>query len=62
MVALQAWIGADGYVGKLKLMSGDARLAEAAIEAVKQWQYQPYYVDGRAVDVETEITINFTLP
>jgi len=62
VVALQAWIGTDGYVGKLKLMSGDSRLAEAAIEAVKQWQYQPYYVDGRAVDVETEITINFTLP
>ena len=60
VVALQAWIGADGYVGKLKLMSGDLRLAEAAIEAVRQWQYQPYYVNGQAVEVQTMITINFT--
>src|SRR5438105_623138 len=60
VVVLQAWIGADGYVGKLKLMSGDLRLAEAAIEAVRQWQYQPYYVNGQAVEVQTMITINFT--
>ena len=62
VVVLQAWIGIDGYVGKLKLMSGDLRLAGAAIGAVRQWQYQPYYVNGRAVDVQTEITINFTVP
>ena len=41
-------------------MSGDLRLAEAAIEAVRQWQYQPYYVNGQAVEVQTMITINFT--
>jgi TonB family protein len=61
-VVLHLWIGSDGYVGKTKLISGDSRLAEAAIEAVEQWQYQPYYMNGQAVVVQTEITINFTAP
>jgi len=37
-------------------------LADTAMEAVKQWHYQPYLVNGEPVEVQTEITINFTIP
>jgi protein TonB len=36
-------------------------LAPAAIEAVKQWKYLPYILNGNAVDVETQVRVNFTL-
>ena len=36
-------------------------LVSAAIEAVKQWRYKPYYMNGEPVEVQTEIDINFTL-
>jgi protein TonB len=36
-------------------------LAPAAIEAVKQWRYKPYILNGEPVPVETQITVNFTL-
>jgi TonB family protein len=37
-------------------------LAEAAVQAVRQWRYQPSAVDGRAAEMETRVTIRFTLP
>jgi protein TonB len=36
-------------------------LAQAAIDAVKQWRYKPYLIDGEPVEVDSRITINFTL-
>ncbi len=36
-------------------------LATAAIEAVRQWRYRPYILNGQPVEVETQITVNFSL-
>jgi TonB family protein len=60
-VVLRAIIGKNGDVENLQIVSGHPQLAPAAIEAVKQWKYRPYLQEGKPVEVETEITINFTL-
>jgi len=60
-VVLQAAIGKDGSIQNLRLMSGHPMLAPAAIEAVKQWKYRPYFLNGEPVEVDTQITVNFTL-
>jgi bla regulator protein blaR1 len=60
-VVLRAIIGKEGDVENLQVVSGPAELAPAAIDAVKQWKYRPYMKDGQAVEVETEISVNFTL-
>ena len=60
-VLLQALIGKDGHVKNLHLIAGDKTLAEAAIGAVQQWRYRPYLLMGEPVEVETQITVNFTL-
>ncbi len=59
-VELQARIGTDGTVQALEVVSGNAILAGAAIEAVRQWRYQPTRLDGQPVEVETHITVTFT--
>ncbi|PYX86895.1 MAG: energy transducer TonB, partial [Acidobacteria bacterium] len=41
---------------------GNALLVSAALDAVSQWIYEPYRLNGEAVDMETQITINFKLP
>jgi TonB family protein len=46
----------------VKVISGDPRLAEAATTAVRQWRFKPHIVSGVAVEMETEITLNFALP
>jgi periplasmic protein TonB len=60
-VVLLAVIGTDGSVKDLRLESGLPMLAQAAIDAVKQWHYKPYMIDGEPVEVDSRITINFTL-
>src|SRR6202167_1828267 len=60
-VLLQAEISKDGSIENLHLISGHPMLAPAAIEAVKQWKYKPYILNGEPVEVETQITVNFTL-
>ena len=60
-VVLQASIGKDGSIQNLKVVSGHPMLSAAALEAVKQWKYKPYFLNGQAVDVDTTITVNFTL-
>ena len=61
-VQLQATINKEGNISNLKTITGDAVLARAASEAVKQWRYKPYYLNGEPVDIETQITVNFKLP
>ncbi len=61
-VVLQAWIGRDGSIQDLKLVRGSLLLGQAAYRAVKQWRYQPYLVNGRAVEAETFVTVDFRLP
>jgi protein TonB len=58
---LKAVIGQTGDVVSVELVSGDPMLAPAAIEAVKQWKYKPYKLNGNAVEVETEVKVNFAL-
>jgi periplasmic protein TonB len=60
-VVLQAEISKSGDIENLRLISGHPMLAPAAIEAVKQWRYKPYYLNGEPVEVETQITVNFSL-
>ena len=61
-VELQATINKEGNISNLKVVKGDAVLARAATEAVRQWRYKPYYLNGEPVDIETQITVNFKLP
>jgi protein TonB len=60
-VVLMAVIGTDGSVKDVGVESGLPILAQAAIDAVKQWRYKPYMRDGQPVEVDSRITINFTL-
>src|SRR5215472_16737268 len=60
-VLLQAEISKDGTIQNLRLISGHPMLAPSAIEAVKQWRYKPYYLNGEPVEVETQITVIFSL-
>ena len=61
VVVLSATIDKQGNVSKLELVSGDTMLAPAAMEAVRQWKYRPYLLNGEAVEVETTIQVNFVL-
>ncbi|MBS1851822.1 MAG: TonB family protein [Acidobacteria bacterium] len=61
-VILQAWIGRDGKVEDLKLVHGYLVLGQAAAQAVRQWRYQPYLLNGRAVAAQTYVTVDFRLP
>jgi TonB family protein len=58
-VQIEATINKEGSVTNLKVLSGDAVLARAAVEAVRQWRYKPYYLDGAPVEIQTQITVNF---
>jgi len=61
VVVLRADIDKEGNIGSLELVSGHPDLAPSAIEAVKQWKYRPYLMNGAAVPFETQIQVNFTL-
>lgn len=60
-VRLEATLGKDGKVENLQVLSGDPLLAAAALDAVRQWQYQTTLLNGDPVEVVTEIAVNFTL-
>jgi TonB family protein len=60
-VVLRVEIGTDGAIQSLSAISGHPELVHAAIEAVRQWRYQPFMLNGAAAEVETEITVNFSL-
>lgn len=61
-VVLLATIGRDGTVADVRPVSGPPVLAASAVDAVRQWHFRPYEVDGRAVQVQTNIRVNFALP
>jgi len=61
-VQIMATISKDGNITNMKLLSGDAILGRAAMDAVKQWKYKPYYLDNQPVEIQTQITVNFKLP
>jgi periplasmic protein TonB len=61
LVVLEAIISKEGTMKNLRLISGHPLLVPAAVEAVSQWRYRPYLLNGVAVEVETQITVNFIL-
>ena len=60
-VRLRAIVSKNGTIENLSVLSGHAMLVGSAIEAVRQWRYRPYLLNGEPVEVETEITVNFLL-
>ena len=60
-VILTAVISVNGEIENLQLVSGHPMLVPAAISAVKQWRYKPYLLNGQPVEVETTITVIFSL-
>ena len=62
VVRLHAIIATDGSIQSLNVIEGPPLLVEAAREAVRQWRYRPYILNGRPVEVETIITVNFKGP
>lgn len=62
-VVLRAVIARDGTVDSLRVVSSaHPALNQAALEAVSQWRFRPYLLNGVAVEVEAQITVNFILP
>ena len=60
-VVLQAEVSKQGTIENLRVISGHPMLLQNALDAVKQWRYKPYLLNGDPVPVETTITVNFTL-
>jgi TonB family protein len=61
-VVLNVQIGRDGAVQDVQVVSGARQLAQASINAVKQWRFKPRLVNGSPVPMQTKITLNFKLP
>jgi protein TonB len=61
-VVLQVLVGRDGTVQDAKFTQGSLVFARAAIDAVKQWKFKPYILNGRPVSVQSLITLNFKPP
>jgi len=60
-VVLRAVISRDGRIENLQIISGHPLLVKSAEDAVQQWRYRPYYLNNEPVEVETQVTVNFTL-
>ena len=60
-VRLHALISREGTIEDLKVVSGHPLLVRSALEAVKQWAYEPTLLNGEPAGVETDIDVNFTL-
>lgn len=60
-VVLAAVISKTGTIENLTLISGHPMLVPAALQAVSQWRYRPYILNGEAIEVDTQITVNFML-
>jgi len=58
---VEAVVTADGTVDKVKVISGPTQLVDAAVEAIKQWKYEPTFLNGQAVPVILAARINFSL-
>jgi len=60
-VELRAIISKTGTIENLAVVSGHPMLVKSALEAVRQWRYRPYLLNGDPIEVETDITVNFVL-
>ena len=61
-VVLQVLIDRDGTVQEAKFLQGSLVFARSAIDAVRHWHFKPYSMNGRAVSVQSLITLNFKPP
>ena len=62
VVELAATISKNGDITSVKVVKGDPQLTRAAADAVKQWKYKPYLLNGEPVEITTQVTISFKLP
>ena len=60
-VVIAALISQEGAIENLRVLSGHPMLIPAAMNAVKQWRYHPYILNGDPIEVDTQITVNFFL-
>lgn len=60
-VVLRVTIGTDGHVSSIGVVSGPPELRQAATDAVQQWYYRPFFLMGKPVEIETDLTVNFNL-
>ena len=60
-MVIEVEISKRGEVENVRVISGDPVLATGATEAVKQWKYKPYLLNGEPIAVETQVTVRFTL-
>lgn len=60
-VILQAVVGVDGTIQNLRVISGPAILTAAAQQAVREWHFKPYLLNGQAVETKATITVNFSI-
>jgi protein TonB len=61
LVVLRAIISRDGVIENLQVLSGHPLLIPSALNAVRQWRYRPYVLNGEPVELETEVKVNFIL-
>jgi protein TonB len=61
VVILKAVISREGRIEQAETVQGQDLLSRAALAAVRQWKYRPYYLNGEPVEVETKITVSFVL-
>lgn len=60
-VVIEAWISREGLIERAEVESGHPLLVHAALDAVRQWRYRPYYLNHEPVEVQTQITVNFIM-
>ena len=61
IVVLRAMISREGKIENLQVITGHPLLVKSAMDAVLQWRYRPYYLNNEPVELETQVTVNFTL-
>jgi TonB family protein len=61
VVLLEALIGKDGHVSRVDVLDGPKMLQQSALDAVRQWVYSPFLIDGKPVEVDTLVTTVFSL-
>jgi protein TonB len=60
-VTLAAMISMSGAIENLRVASGPPMLQQSALEAVRQWRYRPYMLNGQPIEVETSVNVIFSL-
>ena len=61
VVVMRVFIDEEGNVENMQLISAHPALVQAAIDAVTQWKYKPYLLNGAPTEVETQVVVNFAL-